>query len=823
MVKKLIGQYWPHFVCILAFLVIASAYFGPLISGKKVMFQHDIKQAVGMAHELELHKEKTGEQSLWTNSMFGGMPAYQIKTDFPNNWSAYIFSSITYMLGYDRYPITSLWLLMACFFLMLLAFKVNVWVAAAVSVGYGFTTFNIIGLEAGHANKVWTLMYAPIILAGIRLAFDKKYLAAGIITALGLAINVYANHLQITYYMMIAIGIWMFIKLIFAIRENQLKDFVIACSVLAVGAVVGISTNATTLWTTWEYGKESTRGGSDITLNPDASATGLDADYIFHDYSYGHAEVLTFLIPNFSGGASTMNVDKKSEVAKLAGRANDLPTYWGGQRYVAGPYYLGVILVFLMVLGILLSQRLATKIWVISTGLLALLLSMGDNTFLAPLFYDYVPLFNKFRTPTMVTAITQLCIGILAALGLQALWQRKDEEKTLKKLNLAFYITGGLCLFLAIIGPSLFSFTSPMDDQIGIRDQALTLFQDYRSSMMQKDAFRSLIFVALSWLALWAFVKNKLKAPVAIGVLALLMLVDQWTVNMRYMSKETYKKKAKTENLYTASNADQQILNDKDPNFRVFNMSLSAFNDATTSYYHKSVGGYHGAKLRRYQELIENQITPEIQRLSEMINQQRVMGLDSAMQNMPVLNMLNTRYFIANADGAPLRNNYANGNAWFVSEARVVKDANEEITGLSRINTKTTALIDGSRWQEALGSFKGGSGQGSIQLTSYEPDHLVYESNTTREELAVFSEIYYPYGWKATIDGQDAEHFRCNFVLRCMKIPAGKHKIEFVFKPESFEAGEKISLAGSLLLLVTSVGAAGFGIFRLSKSAKEEE
>ena len=350
MVKKLIDRYGPQVLCILVFLLISAAYFAPLISGKKVMFQHDIKQAIGMAQEVESFKEETGEQSLWTNSMFGGMPTYQIKAEYPNNWSAYIFSSITYVFGYDRYPMTSLWLLMTCFFLMLLAFRVNVWVAAAVSIGYGFTTFNLIGIEAGHANKVWTLMYAPIILAGIRLAFDKKYLAAAVITALGLAINVYANHLQITYYLFIAIVIWMLIKLVFAIREKQVADFMKAAGILLVAALLGISTNTSTLWTTYEYGEESTRGGSDLTIDEETSADGLDKSYIFNDYSYGNMEILTFLVPNFSGGASTMDIDKKSELAKAINRSDNMPTYWGEQRYVAGPYYLGAILIFLMIL-----------------------------------------------------------------------------------------------------------------------------------------------------------------------------------------------------------------------------------------------------------------------------------------------------------------------------------------------------------------------------------------------------------------------------------------------------------------------------------------
>lgn len=823
MVKKLFSRTWPQLVSILFFLLISAAYFSPLLSGKKVMFQHDIKQAMGMAHEVELHKEATGEQSLWTNGMFGGMPTYQIKADYPNNWSAYIFSSITYAFGYDRYPMTSLWLLMTCFFLMLLAFGINVWAAAVVAIAYGFTTYNLIGIETGHANKVWSLMYAPIILAGIRLAFDKKYLTAAVVTSLGLAVNIYANHLQITYYLFLAIVVWMLVQLVFAIRQKQIKDFLLAGVILAITATIGIASNTSSLWTTYEYGKESTRGGTDLTFDENASPDGLDKTYVFDDYSYGNIEVFTFLIPNFSGGASTMDIDKKSELAKALKQSTRLPTYWGGQRYVAGPYYLGAILIFLMVLGLVLSDKLSLKIWLISVGLLALFLSMGQNSFLSYIFYDHVPFYNKFRVPTMITAITQICMGMLAALGLNALWNKKDEPKTVKKLNVSFYITGGLCLLLALIGPSLFDFSNVMDEQYGIKDQMLTLFQEYRQSMMQKDAFRSFFIIALAWAALLAIVKNKLTAPVGLGIIALMIIGDQWMVNRRYMSGDTYKRKSKTENLFIATVADQQILNDKDLGFRVLNMAVSPFNDATNSYFHKSVGGYHGAKLRRYQELIEYGITPEMQSFQEIMQQQNVLLLDSAMRvSMPVMNMLNTRYFILNQDGAPLKNAHTNGNAWFVKEARKVKNADEELLGLKTIDTKQTALIDTSRWQGQLGGFTNGTGEGSIRMVSYAPNHLVYESSSQGDQLAVFSEIYYPYGWTATIDGQPSEHFRCNFVLRCMKIPAGNHKIEFRFEPESYVKGEKISLIASVLLVFVSIGGTGLGVYRLRKKLSEE-
>ncbi len=822
MFKKLLKSSGPHLLSILVFLAVASAYFSPLVSGKKVMFQSDIQQAEGMSHELKEFQEKTGEQSMWTNSMFGGMPAYQISAKYPNNWAGHIFSAITYGLGYDRWPLTSLFLLMTCFFIMLVSFKINVWIAMAVSIGYAFSTFNIIGIEVGHSNKIWVLMYSPLILAGINLVFRKLYLAGAGLTAFALTINLYANHLQITYYMLITIVIFMLVKLVFAIREKQLKDYIIAGCILLGSAVIGILPNTSTLWTTYEYGKVSTRGGSELTLEEGSNQDGLDYDYIFNDYSYSRLEPLTFLVPNAFGGASAMEIDKKSELARMTGQ-NVIPTYWGDQRYVAGPFYLGAIICFLFVLGLLVAKTNSKKVWLIITAFLALSLSMGKNSlFLSDLFFNAVPLYDKFRSVTMFTAITQLCFAFLGAMGLHAVIENLKDEKFIKKLNLAFYITGGLSLVLALIGSSLFDFLSAEEAKANINPQVLDALTEYRAGMLRNDAFRSFAFIALAWLGIHGLKREMYKMPVLGALLALFMLLDQWTVNTRYGEQDRYKRKSKNEVLFTASTADRQILEDPSLDYRVLNMSLRGgpFNDATTSYFHKSIGGYHGAKMRRYQDLIERGITPEMNGLINQLNDtnRNFMTIDAFMsQGMPVLNMLNTKYIILNPEGAPLKNNYALGNAWFVSDVKKVGHPNDEILSLQQGFYPAKTAVVNEEFADYVNGVQAAPGA-TIVMEKYEPNHLVYKSNSSQEALAVFSEIYYPYGWTAYIDNQEVEHIRANYILRALKVPAGQHTIEFKFHPSSFYTGEQIALAGSVSMVLLILVALGFSLRRTLKS-----
>ncbi len=825
MFKKLFNQSKEALICVLLFLMIAAAYYSPLISGDKVMFQHDILQATGMAKESEDFKKADGEEVLWTNSMFSGMPTYQIGVSYPNNFTKYFFNALTYMFGYNRYPIASLWMLMTCFFLMALAFKVDYRLAAAVAVGYGLTSFNIIGIEAGHANKIWTLMYAPLIFTGIKLAFDKKFIAGGAITMFALAISIYANHLQITYYFFIAALVWVLAELAFAFKEQTLVSKFKGLVVLVFAAVIGIAANTSSLWTTYEYGKETTRGGTELTLKEDANDKGLDKSYVFDDYSNGRIEPFTFLIPNFMGGPSAYELPKTSEVFKLIRQGKDMPTYWGDQRYTAGPYYLGAILCFLFVLGIFSAKNNATKWWILIAAFLSLSLSMGKNSlFLSELFFNYFPLFSKFRTPTMIVGLFQLLLALLGAIGLSEFIKEKDTKVSLKKLNYSFLVTGGLCAIVALLGPSLFPLTGLGDARIPIEDEAFkekfmsALMQD-RGTMMRNDAFRSLLFVALAYGSVWLYLKNRVKLVYAAALLAVFMLIDQWNVSKRYTDEKTYKKNKKNLASIDKSFADGAILQDKDPNYRVLNLSLSAFNDATTSYYHKSIGGYHGAKLRRYQELIEYGITPEIIGFQQVLQQNDFEAISNYLGNkMQVLNMLNTKYLLINPEQMPLKNPAPNGNAWFVSKFTKVPDATAELNALKTLNLKNEAVVD-ETWDKYIDrEITPPQNTDKIELVSYHPMKLTYKSQSTGTRMAVFSEIFYPYGWQAYLDGEKVDHFRTNYVLRAMLVPEGQHEIVFKFEPSSYYAGEKISLAGSLFLILGLVGALIYGALQLKKA-----
>lgn len=813
MFKSIFSRYWPHVLCIVVFLALSLAFFAPLLKKDAVMFQHDIKQASGMSQEVKAFKEKTGEQSLWTNSMFSGMPTYQINAQFHNNYVQYAFNALTYTFGYERNPISSLWMLMTCMFILLLTFGINVWAAAAISIGYGFSSFNIIGIEAGHANKIWTLMYAPLILAGVKLAFSGRYLVGGILTAGAMAINVYANHLQITYYIFIAILVWVLTELVFAIRNGTMKNFLVAGLVLAAGAMIGMGTSAGNLLTTYEYGKESTRGGTELTTDSSANEKGLDYNYIFDDYSNGRIEPFTFLIANFMGGPSVSDLSKDSEVSKLTRQTKGMPTYWGDQRYTAGPFYLGAIICFLFVLGLLLAKNNSTKWWLMITVFLAVSLSMGKNSlFLSDLFFNYFPLYTKFRTPTMYVALVQIMVALLGALGLKALFDKNiDVKERLKKLNYSLFITGGLCLLIAVLGSSIFSFSGAGDQSIPIEDQGfktqfLEALRSDRISLMQKDAFRSLVLVLIAWAALWAFLKQRIRSEIAIAALAVFILADMWMVDVRYMAKDTYKKQKTNKDLFVATPADKAILQDPEKDYRVMNLGLggslsAAFNDATTSYFHKSIGGYHGAKLRRYQELIEARIYNELYAFTQGLQTQSQQVVDSILRTQaPTLNMLNCKYFIIDPNSAPVLNRAANGSVWFVQRLQMAENADQELGALNTIDTKTTAVVDAKFAENVSGFQPAADTTARIQLTDYQPNHLTYESESGTEQLAVFSEIYYPYGWSAYIDGNPAPHFRADYVLRSMRIPAGKHKIEFRFEPSSYAIGEKISLVSCLLL-----------------------
>lgn len=831
-------KFYPHLIFLVLFAGISNIYFFPVRQGK-VLDQHDIKMAIGMGKEAQDYYEKSGEPTAWTNSMFGGMPTYQINYPTDGNKFRFVFSTLVYKIYKD--PTSTLIILMIALYIMLLCFKVDYRIAGIISIAYGLTTFNVISIGAGHANKMWALMFAPLVPAGLELLFNRKWALGIAVTALGTGLEMYAGHPQITYYLGIALIPYLIVKIIFAIKENTLIDFAKAAAIGLIIGIAGVATNANSLLTTYEYGKETTRGESELVkLAPadQGEAGGLPYDYAF-SWSNGFFEPLTLWVPNFYGGGANSSFNfnklesykmlKSSQGAKEAEKIVAAYLYWGDQPFTAGAYYFGVIFMFLFVLGIFILPNSGIKWWLISATVLTILLSMGKNfSILSDLFFYYFPMYNKFRTVTMFMGIAQILIAVMSALTLKELITRINSQEIIKKLFLSFYISGGLLLLLAIAGPIFFSFSGANDAEVfGTNTSFIDAFVSDRKSIMRMDAFRSLFFVAAAFGILWAILKDKFKAKFAIPVLGLLMFIDIILVDTRYITYDSFKPKKNVDANFTPSNADLEILKDTDPNYRVLNLSSNIFNDATTSYFHKSIGGYHGAKLKRYQQLIENVLYSEIQVLQSSFSMGSMDSITANFAKLKAINMLNTKYFIVpgqNNVSFPIRNPYALGNAWFISNPVIVEDADAELGNIRNadFNPAQTAFIN-KKYAEFVNNFKPGiDSSASIRLKSYKPNELIYESQSSIEQIAIFSEIYYPYGWNVTIDGQSVESFRANFVLRALRVPAGKHEIIFKFLPESVVKGEKISSISSVALLLIAAVALGFGLFQEFKNKEEK-
>jgi hypothetical protein len=806
-------QFLPYLLAVVIFTTITMAYFSPMLQGKMIK-QSDIMNFKGMSKEIVDYRAKTGDEPLWTNSMFGGMPAYQISVQYEGNILRYIDRL---MQLYLPFPASLVFLYMAGFFLLLLVLNVDIWLAIAGSIAFAFSSYLFIIIEVGHNSKAHAIGLIAPVLAGIILTYRGKYLIGGIVAAIFLSLEFMANHLQITYYLIMTVAVFLISEFIMSIKEKRIPGFAKASGVMIIAAMFALATNATTLWATYEYGKVTTRGKSELTTDKDNRTTGLDKDYAT-GWSYGIPETFTFLIPNFNGGASTGPVGTSSNSYKALLSNNidpnqaekltqNLPLYWGTQPGVAGPVYIGAIIIFLFVFALFIVDK-KYKWWILSATILSILLSWGSNFMVfTDLFLNYLPGYNKFRAVSMTLVIAEFCIPLLAILGLnKALSGEVDKKKLVKYLYYSAGIVGGICLVFAVAGSSMFSFVSPADVQYKAYypEWLLDAIRLDRAEIFRADAFRSLIFILLAGAAIWAYLKNMIKKPVFYTIFILLILTDLWTVNKRYLNNDSFVRKSMVDNPFQPSNADLVIMKDIDPNFRVFNQTVSPFNDASTSYFHKSIGGYHGAKLRRYQELIENQLSKG---------------------NMNVFNMLNTKYFIMEnkETGQPEMqiNMQAMGNAWFVNNARAVNNADEELNALTDLVPSETAIYDKRFEDQVKGHIISKDTLANIRLTEYKPNHLTYISETSSEQLAVFSEIYYEKGWDAYIDGKKSPYFRVNYVLRAMIVPAGKHTIEFKFDPPVYRIGEKISLASSLLLVLLALGTLGFNIRKNGLAAKK--
>ena len=798
-------NYISHVVILGAFAIISVLFFYPVLQGK-ALFQGDIANFRGMSQEIKTFRETNNEEPLWTNAMFGGMPAYQISTLYPSNL-VYRFDKL--LLGLLPQPANYVFLLMVGFFLAGLMVGANVWVSATLAIAFGFSSYSIIVIEAGHNSKVHAIAYFAPVLGAIIMTYNGRFLLGAALTALFLSLEIATNHLQITYYLLLTVLLLGLVKCIDMIVNGKIADFSKGTGVLIIAAALAVLPNITSLMATYEYGQYTMRGKSDLKKAAEKS-TGLDKDYAL-GWSYGVAETGTILIPNFRGGASQQDVGVKSEVGKALKEngqptsmvkqfTKSVPTYWGDQPFTSGPVYFGAAIIFLFVLG-LLTLGTTDRWWILAATLLSIMLSWGKNwPPLTNLFFDYFPGYNKFRAVSMMLVIAQVVVPFLALLVVKKMTDSKPKFEDWKpKLLLSLYITAGLCLFFTLLPGALFSFDSPNDDQLkgSFPDWLLDAIITERENLLRWDAFRSLIIIGAAFGLLWFYTKEKISEVVLLGAFAVLFIFDLGGVDKRYVNGDSFVQKSRVEKPYQPTEADEFILQDKDPNFRVLNLSVNTFNDASTSYFHKSIGGYHGAKLKRYQELIDSCIS---------------------RNNMGVLNMLNTKYVIikdkASGGLRPQLNPEACGNAWFVKEIKLVANADAELNALSdSFNPLKTAIID-ELFKDKVSNWKPNQDStASIKLTEYKPNNLKYEYSTNVENLAVFSEIYYDKGWNAYVDGVLTPHFRANYVLRSMVLPAGKHTIEFKFEPNVYKTGEQIALAASILLLLV-IGGSVFFEFR---------
>ncbi len=800
----------PFIIAIVAFIIVSLAYFSPVLEGKK-LFQSDIAQFRGISKEIVDYRAKYDQEPYWTNRVFGGMPAYNVSAYYPHNY----IKKADLLLRFLPRPADYLFLYFLGFFILLIVLKVEWKLAIVGALAFGFSTYFIIIFGAGHNAKAHAIAYMPVVLAGILSVFIRNYLIGFILTALGMALEVNASHPQMTYYLLFMVLILGIVYLIDAVKEKTIPTFFKSVATLIVAVIIAIGVNATGLLATKEYANESTRSKSELTITSygepkEDSTTGLSREYITQ-YSYGIVETFNLLIPRFYGGRSTENLGKNSETYRFLkdkiGRKNakdfseNAPTYWGKQPSVSGPAYIGAVLLFLFVLGLFIVEGKLKK-WLVATVIFSILLSWGKNfPTLTNFFIDYIPMYNKFRAVSSIQVITELAVPILGILALQQYFSKEIDEKTkFNALKLSLFIVGGLTLLFTLFGTSLFSFESIGDTRW---EEQLPGFTDAiiadRKSIFFNDSLRSLLLIIASAGLLWAFLKKKTTRNIATIAFAVIILFDLVGVNKRYVNTDDFVSRKQEERPFQASAIDKEILKDKSY-YRVLNFMVNPLNDGSTSYFHNSIGGYHAAKPRRYEELFEHQI---------------------AKNNFEVINMLNTKYIIfPDKQGTPRlqQNREANGNAWFVNEVKFVTTANEEIKALDSLKTKQKAITT-SEFQELIPSTRFNKDSiASIKLVSYQPNEMKYESITTSTQLAVFSDMYYKNGWNAYIDGIKAPILRVNYVLRALVVPDGKHEIIFRFEPNIIKKGNTITLISYAFLLFIPLG-----WFFIEKKKKKDE
>ncbi|WP_372975552.1 YfhO family protein [Muriicola sp.] len=797
--------FFTHFFTITFFVVVALAYFHPVLQGK-VILQSDIIQYTGMAKEQNDFRQEYEEEPYWTNAAFGGMPTYQLGANYPHNY----VKKLDRVLRFLPRPADYLFLYFLGFYILLCCMKVDFRLSVLGALAFGFSTYLIIILGVGHNAKAHAIAYLPMILGGILLSFRGKYFWGFVLTALAMALEINANHYQMTYYFMLLVlvlGLAMFID---AIRKRTVFNFLKSVGVLLLAVALGVTTNATSLLATKEYADWSTRGVSELTVNPDGSpkeaTTGLSRDYIT-EYSYGLAESLNLFVPRLFGGSNNEDLGTKSKAyAYLTEQgvprtqalefASGLPLYWGSQPIVAGPAYVGAILIFLFILALFLVKG-RSKWWLLGGVLLSLLLSWGKNFgLLTDFMIDYFPLYSKFRAVSSIQVVLELCIPILGVLGLSALMggDRTGAEK-LRALKFSFFITAGLGVVIFLI-KGMFEFNG-LNDALYQRyfgDEVLAMIKRDREAVYINDTLRSLVYVLLAATVLWLFLKGTLKKNLSILLLGGLICMDLVGVALRYVDEDDFVSKRTMNQPFQPSMADRQIQNDTSV-YRVYDTG-EGLNGARTSYFHKSIGGYHAAKPAVIQDLFDFHIYKN---------------------NRQILNMLNVKYVIQqNEEGQRFAsvNPEALGNAWFIELLLPVESANEEILSLDSLDLRREAVFDRSDFP-LINRFRFEvDSTARANLTSYRPNHLTYETSNDHSGVLVFSELYYPHGWNVYIDGEKTSFFRVNYGLRALRVPEGQHRIVFAFEPEVIETGSKISLASSVLLGLIVLGGGIVSVYR---------
>ncbi len=811
----------PHFTAILLFLILPAIYFSPQLEGNKLN-QHDTNTATGMAKEIIDYNKTNSDLALWTNSMFGGMPAYLI------GLPTYSMLSPIYSLTtlFDKRPISFVFLYLIGFYIALLLFGLNPWISMVGAIAFGFTSYDFIIIAAGHNTKAIAIGYMAPMIGALYHAWKKNLWVGSAFFALFLALQIYANHLQITYYTMLTILIFGIAELWFAFKEKNVADFLKRSGIIFLIAILAIATNAERLWTTYEYGKLSIRGKSELILDKGNQTSGLDKDYAT-GWSYGVDETMTLLIPNFKGGASMINFGENSATADLL-RSNNvpnansiikqLPGYWGTQPGTSGPVYVGAIVLFLFVLALFLTSG-AVRTWVIAATIFSIMLSWGRNFMpLTDFFLDYFPGYNKFRTVSMILVIASFTIPLMASIGLNKIFTEEiDQAKWKKALLWSFGITAGISMIFVLLPGLSGSFVSASDSQMPEWIQK-GLVSD-RESFLRADAFRSIVLILAVAMILWVHVAKKIQSKYSLIIIGTLILVDMWGVNKRYLNNDNFVQEQKARNPYPISKADKEILKDKSE-YRVLNLSVDPFNEAGTSYYHQSIGGYHGAKMRRYQELIDVHIGNEIRQIGSKLSTLKTeAGVDSLFIGLNALNMLNAKYMIYNPEAAPITNSKAMGNVWIVKDYQLAENADQEIAALGKIDLSKTIVVD-KKFQPLLGNITSSAGPVSkISLASYSPNKLVYNYSGKGNEIAVFSEIYYPKGWNAYIGDKIVPYFQANYILRALVLQEGNYEIVFKFEPLSYRLGKQISMVSSLLLLLF-IGFVLYKNITLKKSLK---